>query len=114
MANKFFKNNMGHLARMKDGEVNIYYPSGLCVYLLMSILITVFVVNSPQVKTYLDALFYGALLGLGLFVTYDLTNHAILDKYSVDFAVVDILWGTFMCTCVSYISFQAKTLLFSR
>ncbi len=106
LAKSFFKDTMGHIARMKDGSPDIFYPSGIAVYLIMSAVLTVFVILSPQSKTEFNAAIYGAFLGLGLFATFDLTNHAILKSYPIKFALVDISWGTFMCACVSFITFK--------
>ena len=36
-----------------------------------------------------------ALLGFGMYSTYDLTLLALFDRYPVKYAFADILWGTF-------------------
>ena len=37
----------------------------------------------------------GAALGFIAYATYDLTNTATLKNWSIQFSVVDLLWGTF-------------------
>jgi len=102
----FFKKEMGHLARIDSGSVNIYYPSAVGVYVLMSFLLSLFVVFSERVNSITDASLYGAILGLGLFVTFDFTNHALIDKYPIKFALVDTAWGTLMCGAVAAITYR--------
>jgi uncharacterized membrane protein len=36
-----------------------------------------------------------ALLGLGMYATYDLTLLALFERYPVKYAFADIFWGTF-------------------
>ena len=40
------------------------------------------------------AMLFGALLGLVAYGTYDLTNLAVLNGYTVRMAIVDLVWGT--------------------
>jgi uncharacterized membrane protein len=47
------------------------------------------------------ACFYGALFGLVTYATYDLTNLATLRDWPLLVSVVDIAWGTFLCTLVA-------------
>ena len=51
------------------------------------------------------ALFYGALLGLICYATYDLTNLATLKDWPLVVTVVDLVWGTLLGGTVSVISF---------
>lgn len=106
IAKGFFKSTMSHMARMNDGNVNIYYPSGAFVYVLMSAALALFVLKNPTVNSIQTAALYGGFLGLCLFVTFDFTNHAILANYPIKFAIVDTLWGTFMCAAVSALAYK--------
>lgn len=45
-----------------------------------------------------DAAQKSALVGLVLYAFYDLTNYATLTGWTLEMTVVDILWGTFLCT----------------
>ena len=40
------------------------------------------------------------LLGLSTYAIYDFTNYAILKKYSLQFAVMDTVWGGILMTIV--------------
>lgn len=105
IAKGVFKDQMSHLARMDDGSLNIFFPSAIFVYVLMSIVLAVFVTDSPVIGSAVQAFLYGALLGLGLFATFDFTNHALVANYPIKFAVIDTSWGTFMCGMVSLINY---------
>jgi uncharacterized membrane protein len=47
------------------------------------------------------ACLYGALFGFFTYSTYDLTNLATLRDWPVLISVIDIAWGTTLCTLVS-------------
>lgn len=44
---------------------------------------------------------WGALFGFFTYATYDLTNLATLRNWPVTVVVVDIAWGTVLCTLVA-------------
>lgn len=53
----------------------------------------------------------GAVLGLTAYATFDLTNLAILNGWTVTLAVVDIAWGTFVSAiaAVAGYAFEMRT-----
>lgn len=51
------------------------------------------------------ACLYGALFGFFTYSTYDLTNLATLRDWPVLISVIDIAWGTTLCTLVSGCAF---------
>jgi uncharacterized membrane protein len=71
-------------------------------------MIFVFVLKSGFVTSYQTALLYGAIMGLLMYAMYDLTNLTFLKDYPVSFVIIDIIWGTFLCSMValSMFSFQ--------
>ena len=48
----------------------------------------------------------GALLGLTAYATFDLTNLAILQRYTVDLALADMLWGTLASTMAAAVGWR--------
>ena len=58
-------------------------------------------------KTVEDAMLRGGLLGASMYGVYDLTNYATLANYPLIFAVTDMAWGTFLCTCVAAVGFYS-------
>jgi uncharacterized membrane protein len=63
--------------------------AGAVVYIALAYLVTL-----PKNNT--DAF----LLGFSTYAIYDFTNYAILDKYSLKFAVMDTTWGGILMTVV--------------
>lgn len=75
-------------------------------YFLYVLAVTVFVVDPALGEnSFLYALSHGALLGLVMFATYDLTNQATLRRWPVKVTLVDIAWGTLSTTLVSVVAF---------
>ena len=48
-----------------------------------------------------DAARRGAAVGAAVYAFYDLTNYATLKNYTFEMTVVDILWGTALCSATS-------------
>lgn len=53
----------------------------------------------------------GAALGFLAYMTYDLTNAATLKNWSIQFSVVDVLWGTFATAVAATAGFMAARAL---
>lgn len=58
------------------------------------------------------ALLNGALFGLVTYATYELVNKALLDKWPLPLVIVDIAWGIFVGTIVSWASYKIRSWLF--
>ena len=58
-------------------------------------------------KTPKEAFLYGALLGMLMYGTFDLTNKAVFKKYRWSYTIADMAWGTFCMGLVSFICFSA-------
>lgn len=68
-------------------------------YLLYLIGIVVLVAKpSYDHRSLRKAAIHGGLLGLCAYGTYDLTNLATLEGFSVRIAVIDLVWGTSLTT----------------
>ena len=73
--------------------LRIYWPQPGAVY------------GHPEVWS---SLIYGGLYGLTVYGVFDFTNMAIFDNYELPVAVLDTVWGGFICALVTYLSFQIK------
>ena len=84
----------------------IFIGKGIIFYLLF-IAGLVFFVISPAVekKSWLNALFVGALFGLFTYSTYDLTNLATLKDWPLLLSALNIIWGMELSASVSLISY---------
>ena len=92
-----------HLGAFMTPKVN--WTAAMLFYLLFIVGLLVFVVRPALAAgAPLHALFYGALLGLISYATYDLTNLATLKDWPLVVTVVDLIWGTVLGGVVSYIS----------
>lgn len=99
-ASDFFKNEISTIARISlAGEWSVLLLPAVLVYCAVAVGIVVFVL--PRVGGVTDALMFGALFGALLYAVYDLTNLATLSAWTLRFALVDILWGAFLCSVVT-------------
>jgi uncharacterized membrane protein len=58
---------------------------------------------SGSQATVWQAFGWGALFGLVTYGIYDLTNRAILEKWSLRMTIADILWGCVLCGTTSMV-----------
>lgn len=54
-----------------------------------------------QAQSVSQALFYGAVVGLMAYGTYDLTNLAVAKGFTAKIAMIDMAWGTALTAIVS-------------
>ena len=75
-------------------------------YAIYIFAIVVFVLNPGLERESLSFVVgHGALLGLAMYATYDLTNQATLKNWPTILTVVDLAWGTVVTTLVSTLAF---------
>ncbi|MFZ2055503.1 MAG: DUF2177 family protein [Candidatus Aminicenantales bacterium] len=92
-----------HLGPMLSPKVN--WGAAILFYLLFIVGLLVFVIKPALVGGEpLKALFFGALLGLISYATYDLSNLATLKDWPLVVTVVDLIWGTALGAAVSFVS----------
>ena len=74
-------------------------------YTLMVIGLNHFVLPNINVKnvTIKDCLTYGFMFGLVVYGVYDFTIGAVLKKWSMPLAIIDVLWGGFVYFISCYI-----------
>lgn len=83
------------------------------VYLLIVLAIIVYVLPKINNKSiFKDSLVYGGLLGLIIYGVFDFTNMIFFEKYLLNLALIDMMWGTFLFTIVTY--FTKKFLINSK
>ena len=103
VARNFYRRHLGHVL---SPDVN--WPAAVVFYLLYIAGILFFaVVPALEKGSFGRALVLGALFGFITYATYDLTNLATLRDWPLKIVVVDILWGTVLCTTVSAAAFAA-------
>ena len=95
-ARNFYKAQLHHLL---SPEVN--WPAALLFYFVYIIGILFFAVRPGlEVGSFIRTCLLGGLFGFFTYITYDLTNLATLRNWPVTVVVVDVAWGTLLCTLV--------------
>jgi uncharacterized membrane protein len=76
----------------------------LVAYILMVIGLNLFVLpNIRKGHELEDSLKYGLIFGIVLYGVYDFTTGAVLKKWNMGLALVDIAWGGFVYFIAAYI-----------
>ena len=89
-------------------RANVNWVAAMVFYPVFVVGIVVLVVwPAIERESLAWALFLGALFGLVTYSAYDLTNLAVLEGFPIKIALIDLLWGTALCTSVSAITFGA-------
>lgn len=104
LVNEFYSHELGEMARRQGGMLAPRWGAAILVYLLIPGGIVLFVrpVLGASTTTW-RAFGWGALFGLVLYGVYDLTNLAVLEKWSVRMTLADIAWGCVLCGTISVI-----------
>jgi uncharacterized membrane protein len=101
IAKNLYRSEMGDLMASEPKLV-----AGLAFYLLYALGVCIFVVVPALSKqSWLYALQYGALFGFFCYMTYDLTNLAVVRNFPTQLAFIDIAWGSFVtavCASIAY------------
>lgn len=82
-----------------DRSMNVRLWGGIPVYLALAYVVT-------QVSSVPRAF----LLGMSIYAVYDFTQIVTFDKYPVEFAIADSLWGGILMALTYWISIQIKLL----
>ena len=102
---RFYKSELGVLARRAGDSLTPIWWAAFIVYLLIPLGIILFAL--PRVSPsgeFLSALFWGFLYGVTLYGIYDMTNYAMLQGWPIRMVFVDICWGGVLCALVTYIA----------
>ena len=101
IAKNLYRDQMGDLMANEPKLI-----AGLAFYLLYALGVCIFVILPALSKqSWMYALQYGALFGLFCYMTYDLTNLAVIRNFPAQLALIDIAWGSFvtaLCSGIAY------------
>ena len=101
IAKGFYQKNLSYIL---SPQVN--WPAAIVFYLLYIAGIIIFAVAPAVTKnSWQHAMLYGAMFGFFTYMTYELTNLALLKDWPLNIVVVDIIWGVVLCTAVATLSF---------
>lgn len=101
MSNRLYRPELGNLIAEK------FRPIPAMLFYVIYVLGIIYFASVPAIQTSSGkmALINGALLGALSYSTYDLTNQATLQKWSIKVTIIDILWGatlTAISSCAGY------------
>jgi uncharacterized membrane protein len=97
----FYQKYLGHLMAEK-----VNWTAAIIFYFLFIVGILIFAVYPAlRVDKVSYAIGYGALFGFFTYMTYELTNLAVLKDWPWQIVPIDIIWGVVLCTLVSLGSF---------
>ena len=100
IARKLYVHYMGHLLRTPPN-----WPVAFLFYGLFVIGIMIFAIEpAVREKSVIHAVKMGALYGFFTYMTYDLTNWAVLKDWPAGIVGIGILWGTVLAMSVAGIS----------
>ena len=100
----FYSQELGELARRQGTALAPRWGAAILVYLLIPGGLVLFVRPLLGVNaTTWQAIGWGALYGLVLYGVYDLTNLAVLEKWTVRMTLADIAWGCVLCGTISVV-----------
>ena len=101
IAKNLYRDQMGDLMASEPKLM-----AGLAFYLLYALGVCIFVIVPALSKqSWIYALQYGALFGLFCYMTYDLTNLAVIRGFPTQLALIDIAWGSFVTAVCSGIAY---------
>ncbi len=97
--NYFMKNKYDKMIKkIQNSSIQVKKVFAVASYILMIIGLNLFVlprldVNNINIK---DCMLYGFTFGIVLYGVYDFTIAAVLKKWDIGLAYIDILWGGFV------------------
>ena len=101
IAKNLYRDQMGDLMANEPKLI-----AGLAFYLFYALGVCIFVIIPALSKqSWIYALQYGALFGLFCYMTYDLTNLAVIRNFPTQLALIDIAWGSFVTAVCSGIAY---------
>jgi uncharacterized membrane protein len=104
-----YQKHIGHLMAEK-----VNWTAAIIFYLLFILGILIFAVYPAlKIDKVSYAITYGALFGFFTYMTYELTNMAVIKDWSWQIVPIDIVWGTILCTLVSLGSFYIGKWVFA-
>ena len=92
--------NIGSLLLL-DGKIITPRLIPACiVYLLFAIMLWMIILPLADFHT-IKSIYYGALVGFVIYGIYDMTNLAVFKEWTIFIAIIDWVWGVFLCSLTS-------------
>jgi uncharacterized membrane protein len=105
-----YKNKyMNAIASVQGSELTVRYGSAIVVYLAIATMIIVWVLPRVEAVTknksdlMMNSFKYGGLLGGLSYAIFNFTNNAIFKNWTLETAIIDTLWGSFLTGATTYV-----------
>jgi len=79
------------IKKIQGNDIKFRMYSAFIVYIILITGLYYFVIGPNKTAK------EGAFFGLVVYGVFDFTNHAIIENYSLPLAIMDTIWGTFLC-----------------
>ncbi|MCH8518780.1 DUF2177 family protein [Candidatus Gracilibacteria bacterium] len=109
VVHQFIIDNFGSLITSQNGSIDMKLWAGLIAWFFIVAMIFIFVIKSGLVTNYSSALLYGAIMGFLMYGMYDFTNLTFMKDYPINFVIVDVIWGTFLCAMIALAMYSFQT-----
>jgi uncharacterized membrane protein len=94
--------------KILNKPIQFRYLPAVFAYIIMIVGLYYFAIK--DVKTSLDALINGCLLGFVMYGVYDATLYAVLPINDISTGLLDVMWGTFVCGISAYTAHKVQSM----
>ena len=92
------------IPQIQGTELKVNGTMAIVAYTLMVLGLVMFVLPNIREEFELrDSLMYGFLFGIIVYGVYDFTNAVVFEKWNINIALIDVLWGGFVYFISSYV-----------
>jgi uncharacterized membrane protein len=97
LAKDIYQKYLGYVMRPSPN-----WGAAILFYLFFLVGLLVFVlIPAVEKGSWQYALYMGAFFGFITYMTYELTNYAVLDKWPWQIVIIDIVWGIVLSSAVA-------------
>jgi uncharacterized membrane protein len=100
IAKNIYAQEIGSLFRKYGDQISPNWLAASLVYLAIALAIIYFVMPKAEGNV-IQAIFCGALFGALVYGIYDFTNMSVLAHWTWKISIIDVAWGTVLCSSAS-------------
>ena len=106
LMNDFYLEQTQKVARLNESGFDTLYWAAAFVYFFIPIGVSFFAIKNSESRAY--STFKGAIFGLALYGVYDFTNLALVKNWPLEMSLVDLLWGSVICSTAAFVGHPSK------
>ena len=107
IAKGLYQKHLGHLLSPQPN-----WFAAFLFYILFILALNILIIQPMVINQNLaQGLFHALVFGMITYATYDLTNLATLREWPIMVTVIDLLWGMFISTFVTFLTFTVHKFL---